>query len=119
MTTMPNQIDDPLQARIQALKLYGILAHWDESCETDWIEPLIQWEEDERARRGLERRLKGAHLGRFKPLADFEWSWPSQCDREAVEELMRLDFLKEAANVILVGPNGIGKSTIAVASREI
>ena len=121
MTTMPNQIDDPLQARIQALKLYGILAHWDESCETDWIEPLIQWEEDERARRGLERRLKGAHLGRFKPLADFEWSWPSQCDREAVEELMRLDFLKEAANVILVGPNGIGKSTIArnIAHRAV
>jgi len=26
---------------------------------------------------------------------------------------MALDFLKEAANVVLVGPNGVGKSTLA------
>ena len=113
MTTIANQSDDPLKARAQALKLYGMLAHWDEIREAVWIEPLIQWEEDERAQRGLERRLKSAHLGRFKALADFDWSWPSQCDRGAIQELMRLDFLKEAANIILVGPNGIGKSTIA------
>jgi len=111
MTT--HKSEDLLVERAKALKLYGLLAHWDEICETDWIEPLIQWEEQERARRGLERRIKSARLGRFKPLADFDWSWPGQCDREAVNDLMRLNFLKEAANVILVGPNGVGKSTIA------
>jgi DNA replication protein DnaC len=57
--------------------------------------------------------LKSARLGRFKPLADFDWSWPGQCDREVVNDLMRLTFLNEAANVILLGPNGVGKSTIA------
>ncbi|MCP3877940.1 MAG: ATP-binding protein, partial [Sulfitobacter sp.] len=105
--------DDPLKARAQALQLYGLLSHWEEVAESDWIEPLIQWEEAERARRGLQRRLKEAHLGRFKPLADFNWQWPSQCDRQAVEELMRLAFLEEAANIVLLGPNGVGKSTIA------
>ena len=30
------------------------------------------------ARRSLERRLAQAHLGRFKPLADFEWNWPKK-----------------------------------------
>ncbi|MCP3885048.1 MAG: ATP-binding protein, partial [Propionibacteriaceae bacterium] len=105
--------DDPLKARAQALQLYGLLAHWEEVAESDWVEPLIQWEEAERARRGLQRRLKEAHLGRFKPLADFNWQWPSQCDRQAVEELMRLAFLEEAANIVLLGPNGVGKSTIA------
>jgi len=104
---------DPLMERARALKLHGLLAHWAEIADARWIEPLIRWEEDERARRGLERRLRNAHLGRFKPLADFDWSWPKQCDREAVEELMRLGFLEEAANVVLVGPNGVGKSTIA------
>jgi len=104
---------DLLKERARALKLHGLLAHWNEVFEADWIEPLIRWEEDERARRGLQRRLSNAHLGRFKPLADFDWNWPKQCDREAVEELMRLGFLEEAANAVLVGPNGVGKSTIA------
>ena len=99
-------IDDPLMARAKALKLYGLLAHWEEVAGAAWIEPLLRWEEEERARRSLERRLGSAHLGRFRPLADFHWSWPKQCDREAIEELMGLAFLQEAANAILVGPNG-------------
>ena len=105
--------NDPLQERARALKLHGLLAHWAEIADAEWLEPLIRWEEDERARRGLESRLKCAHLGRFKPLADFDWHWPSQCDRQGVEELMRLAFVKETANAVLVGPNGVGKSTIA------
>jgi DNA replication protein DnaC len=36
-----------------------------------------------------------------------------RCDRSAFEALMALDFLKEATNAILVGPNGVGKSTLA------
>ena len=105
--------EELLRARAKVLNLHGILAHWDEISDTDWIEPLILWEEHERARRGLQRRLNTARLGRFKPLADFDWSWPGQCDREAINELMQLNFLDQASNVILVGPNGVGKSTIA------
>ncbi len=111
MTTPKNEA--PLMARAKVLKLHGMLAHWEEIAQTEWIEPLIGWEEQERARRGLERRMSSAHLGRFKPLADFDWSWPSQCDHDAVNDLMRLGFLRDAINVILVGPNGVGKSTIA------
>ena len=86
--------DDPPLARVKALKLYGLLAHWDEVAGSPWLEPLIQWEEQQRARRSLERRLASAHLGRFRPLADFDWDWPQRCDREAVEELMGLAFLQ-------------------------
>ena len=82
--------NDPLMERALALKLFGLLAHWDEIAETGWIEALIQWEELERTRRSLERRLTAAHLGHFKPLADFDWQWPGQCDRQAIEELMQL-----------------------------
>lgn len=110
---MKTPTNDPLMERAKILQLHGLIAHWEEIDQTGWIEPLIQWEEQERARRGLERRLKSAHLGRFKSLADFDWQWPSQCDRQAVEELMQLTFMEEIANVVLVGPNGVGKSTIA------
>jgi DNA replication protein DnaC len=52
-------------------------------------------------------------LGQFKPLADFDWSWPKEIDRAAIEELMGLQFLDDATNVVLVGPNGVGKSMCA------
>ena len=102
--------NDPLHPRAQALHLHGLLAHWAEAAGQPWVEALILWEEQERQRRSLERRLAAAHLGRFKPACDFDWSWPKRCDRAALEALMTLDFLKEAANVVLIGPNGVGKS---------
>jgi DNA replication protein DnaC len=104
---------DPRRDRAGALHLHGLLAHWSEIANEPWLDTLLGWEERERARRGLERRLRDAHIGRFKPLCDFDWTWPKRCDRAAVDALMTLEFLKDAANVVLVGPNGVGKSTIA------
>ena len=104
---------DALHARAHTLQLHGVLAHWSEIATADWLAPLIHWEEAERARRSLERRLKLARLGRFKALADFDWDWPTRLDRAAVEEVMTLGFLHNAGNVVLVGSNGIGKSTLA------
>jgi len=105
--------NEGLRQRAERLRLYGLLAHWNEARDAGWAASLIEWEEQERARRSLERRLKDARIGRFKPLADFDWSWPTRCDRAAIDALMGLDFLKEAANAVVVGPNGVGKSTIA------
>jgi DNA replication protein DnaC len=99
--------------RAENLHLYGLLAHWTEIEDSHWAIQLIEWEEAERARRSLERRLSGAHIGRFKPMADFDWHWPEQCDRLAITELMSLEFLKTATNAILVGASGLGKTTIA------
>src|SRR6516165_5583692 len=104
---------DILRTRAKALQLHGLLAHWSDAIADGWVPSLLDWEEQERARRGLERRSKEAHIGRFKPLCDFNWKWPKRCDRAALEALMSLDFLKEATNVVLVGPNGVGKSTLA------
>jgi DNA replication protein DnaC len=104
---------DSRRERAQALKLHGLLAHWDEVRDAPWLPQLLAWEEQERARRSLARRLDNAPLGPFKPLADFDGDWPAHCDRQAVETLMRLDFLAATANVVLLGPNGVGKSTLA------
>src|SRR3954451_21529018 len=111
--TPPMNDAGTLRARAEALHLHGLLAHWPEAATSGWIAPLLDWEEQERRRRSLERRLKDAHIGRFKPLCDFDWAWPKRCDRAAIEALMALDFLADAANVVLVGPNGVGKSTLA------
>ena len=54
-----------LNQRAAALKLHGLIAHWDEIQDTSWVEQLLAWEEDERARRSLEHRMHKARLGRF------------------------------------------------------
>ena len=99
--------------RAAKLGLHGMVARWDELEAEPWIERLLEIEEGERAARSLERRLRNARIGPFKPIADFDWSWPAKIDREAIGELFRFEFLAEAGNVILIGPNGVGKSTIA------
>jgi DNA replication protein DnaC len=109
---MSNSLEG-LRARANAMRLHGLLAHWEEVAAEDWVHKLIEWEEQQRANRSLKRRLDEAHIGRFKPLCDFDWNWPKRCDRSAINALMSLDFLNEAANAVLVGPNGVGKSTIA------
>ncbi|WP_235025650.1 ATP-binding protein, partial [Caballeronia terrestris] len=54
-----------------------------------------RWEEQERARRSLGRRIRDTRLGNNKPLADFDWALPNRIDRAALEELMALEFVRE------------------------
>jgi DNA replication protein DnaC len=104
---------EELRRRVHRLGLQGLLADWDQVAAEPWLPALLEREERERARRSLERRLRHAKLGRFKPLADFDWSWPKKIDRAQIEELFTLRFLEDASNVVLVGPNGVGKTMIA------
>jgi len=69
-------------------------------------------EEAERSRRGFQRRLRNARLGRFKPMADFDWDWPAKIDRPLIERAFMLDFIPEGRNLILLGANGLGKTMI-------
>ena len=113
LTTTNSPSHDPLMERARRLGLYGLLARWQEFGDQPWVPTLIECEEMERSRRSLERRIRTSKVGRFKPMADFDWSWPKTIDRPLIEELMQLGFVEEATNVIMAGPNGVGKSTIA------
>ena len=104
---------DALRERLRRLGLYGLLAHAEEIVDEEWLERVLEIEDTERQRRSLERRLRTACIGSFKPIADFDWAWPTKLDRELVDELFNYPFMQEAANVILVGPNGVGKTLIA------
>ena len=104
---------DTLQHRAERLGLYGLLDHWGEISDSALIAELLGWEENERHRRSLERRIRNARIGSFKPLTDFEWDWPEQIDREQIRDLLNMEWPDEAMNVILVGPNGVGKSMLA------
>jgi DNA replication protein DnaC len=77
------------------------------------LEHLVQAELAARLRHRVERRLRDARLGRFKAMADFEWNWPTQIHRPTVERVFTLDFLTQRENVIIVAPNGLGKTLLA------
>lgn len=102
-----------LERQAKTLKLHGLLAHWQDVHNQPWLAQLLAWEDEERGRRGLERRLRRARLGAFKPIADFDWSWPKKIDRTQIDDLFRLEWLHTATNVVLVGGNGVGKTLIA------
>lgn len=104
---------ETLKGRTRALKLHGLLAHWAEVESQPWLPEILDWEEKARTQRSLERRLRQARLGTFKPLEDFDWSWPKKIDRTQVEDLFRFQWLEDITNVVLVGPNGVGKTLLA------
>lgn len=105
--TDPTPIPSQLREKAEQSRLHGLIAHWSELMTQPeslrLISQWLTWEDAERAQRSLERRLRDAHIGQFKPLADFRWDWPTMCDRALIEELMTLQFMSDASNIVLVG----------------
>ncbi len=113
-TTTTTSVDTAeRRAQLRALGLYGLAVQDDDVLEQPWLEQVIDIEDRERRRRSLKRRLDNARIGAFKALADFDWQWPRTIERALLEELFSLAFLDDATNVVLLGPNGVGKSMLA------
>ena len=118
-TTTPS---NSLPAQLEQIGLHAVAGEVDDflarATKQRWsprqmLEHLAQTEAAERAHRSLERRLRLSEIKKFKPMADFNWSWPTKIERDVIERALTLDFLPEARNLILVGTNGLGKTMIA------
>jgi DNA replication protein DnaC len=105
-----------------SLGLRHAAAHLDDLIATatkkrlgpvETLELLADREGQGRAQRSLERRLARSRIGRFKPMADYEWDWPKRVDRDAIEAALRLEFLDDARNIVLIAPQGLGKTMLA------
>jgi acetyl esterase/lipase len=70
---------------------------------------MAQAEAEDRSRRSLEQRLRISGIKQFKPVADYDWTWPTKIERDVIERALSLDFLPEARNVVFIGPNGVGR----------
>lgn len=112
----------PFTENLAALGLRHTASHLDDLVATatkkrlgplETIEMLVERETQYRAKKSLERRLARSRIGRFKPIADYEWDWPKRIDRDAIESALRLEFLDGARNIVLVAPQGLGKTMIA------
>ena len=97
----------------RTLGFKAIDANWEEYAEEPWLKKLLEAERKERETSGLQKRIKDAEIGQFKPMSQFEWDWPKQVDRMQIEDLFSLEFLEKPENIVLIGTNGLGKTMIA------
>lgn len=77
------------------------------------IERIVELELVEKARRGTERRVRQARLGKYKHISHFDWAWPEGLDKKTIDNLMAGTFVDQCRNLILAGAQGLGKTMIA------
>lgn len=68
-----------------------------------------------RRERYLTTRTRLAHLPFHRTLEQFDFGFQPSIDERQVKELASLSFVAEAANLLLLGPPGVGKTHLAVA----
>ena len=73
---------------------------------------LARLEQEQRTQRRVERLRRESGLPREKTFATLELASFSPLVRQQVERLRRGEFVKEAVNVVAVGPPGVGESHV-------
>jgi DNA replication protein DnaC len=101
------QAAEVLDARLQA-------AAKGQAPYADFLADLLSVEAAARRERYLITRTRLAHLPFRRTLEEFEFSFQPSIDERQIKELASLSFVPEAANIILLGPPGVGKTHIAV-----
>jgi DNA replication protein DnaC len=80
-----------------------------------YLTQLIEGEAALRADRAVARRIQAARFPVIKTLDSFRWDWPKKINRLEIQDLFRLQFVQDHANVILLGTVGLGKTHLATA----
>jgi len=113
-----------LMTDLKTLCLATIAAHWERFAQearrkrqphADYLADLVSFEVAKRRERRIQRRIQEAHYPILKTLDSFDFSTQPGLDRNEVLELFRCEFVAEAANVVLLGGVGTGKTHLAIA----
>jgi DNA replication protein DnaC len=115
---------ESLHAALKQLRLSGLLesleirlheAAGNSLNHTEFLELVLQDELAVRADRQLQRRVKAAQFRELKTLDSFDWSFNPSIKKKQVFDLATCRFVREARDVLLIGPPGVGKSFLAQA----
>ncbi len=117
-------MNESLRGALKQLRLSGLL----ESLEVrlheaagngldhaEFLELILQDELLVRADRQLQRRVKAAQFRELKTLEEFDWSFNPSIKKKQIFDLAGCRFVREARDVPLIGPPGVGKSFLAQA----
>lgn len=120
---MKNQ-HQQIHQSLQTLKLPWMREHYEtlltqalkkQTGPLEYLHELLAGEADARAERATLRRIQAARFPVIKTLDTFDWHWPQNIDRNQVEHLLRLRFVENKHNAVLLGPVGVGKTHLATA----
>ncbi len=123
-----NPIEQTLTGHLAYLNLHYLKKHFpalaDQAAREQWsplqyLARLVEGEALARQDRAVQKRLKEARFPMMKTLEQFDWSWPKKVNRAQVQNLFRLGWINEKANVVLMGGCGLGKTHLSIAlARE-
>jgi len=85
-------------------------AEKDHQTYLGYLGALLDAEVDEQERNTVERRIKEAHLPRFKTLEEFDFSQSSSISPTRIQELAEGGYLQRAEPIVLIGECGTGKT---------
>jgi DNA replication protein DnaC len=117
-------VTDTLLTHLVYLKLLFVREHYEPLAKeaaqghwghVDYLASLMQGEALAREQRSIARRIRLARFPVIKTLDAFQWNWPRKINRMQVQELFRLRFIEQKANVIFLGGVGLGKTHLATA----
>ena len=115
---------DLLRAQLATLKLPHLLDHFESLAQqagaeqwshVEYLTRLIEGEAHQREDRSIQRRVALARFPVLKTLDQFDWGWPKKINRPQIQNLFRLRFIEEKANVIFISNVGLGKSHLSIA----
>src|SRR5215471_559851 len=81
----------------------------------DFLADLLGSETTARRERYLRARTRLAHLPFQRTLDQFDFRFQPSIDKRQIKELATLTFVSEAANILFLGPPGVGKTHLTVA----
>ena len=81
----------------------------------EFLELILEDELTVRRQRKLEARVRLAEFRALKPLDDFDWRFNPSIPRKEIYELAAGHFIRQTADVLFVGPPGVGKTFLSQA----
>lgn len=115
---------DSLRAQLATLKLSFLLENFEALAQqaaaeqwshVEFLARLIEAEAHQREDRSIKRRVDLARFPVLKTLDQFDWGWPKKINRPQIQNLFRLRFVEDQANVIFIANVGLGKSHLSIA----
>jgi DNA replication protein DnaC len=116
--------DQRLKQQLEELRLDYIAENYDPVAQeasrkhwthVDYLARLMDGQAQSRQQRCVERRIKAAGFPVIKTMDGFDWNWPKKTNRPQVQNLLRLGFIDQKANAVLVGGVGLGKTHLSIA----
>ena len=117
-------MNERLVSALKQLRLSGLLeslevrvqeAQSHQLTHGEFLELVLQDELLVRADRQRQRRVKAALFRELKPLEDFDWTFNPSIKKKQIFDLASGRYVREARDVLLLGPPGVGKSFLAQA----